>query len=86
MDDLKSQIEAFLTEYYILDSFTADNTNWVEFISLLLSILVDQPIVRPCVDITEFYFLPAAYRCVNAWVKFKSNIGSYAYYDFGNAY
>lgn len=85
MDDLQTEMKLFLQKYYLPILFT-ESKNWLEFVSLLVKILVDQPINNPCADIKQFAFIPAADGCVRGRIDFTKNIGKYNYYQFGNVY
>lgn len=85
MEDLKSEMAHFLTNYDLSTSML-DEKNWIEFISTLIQVLENQPIKNPADDVALFGFIPAAPGCVQGIVEFKEPINGYGHYKFSNAY
>lgn len=85
MENLKAEIQQFLEEHRMNTDLLNDD-NWIQFISLLVAILANQPINNPTQDITLFSFLPSAPGCVQGIVVFKEPINEKPHYKFGNAY
>jgi len=86
MKDLRVEMKKFLHEYKLLGLFTPDGNNWLEFIKLLVKILTEQPIRKPCSYIKMFEFLPATEGCVWFRVDFVKKISGNDYYELGNGY
>lgn len=85
MEDLKIDMQSFLKTHQIETNLFEDK-NWIQFISILVNVLENQPINNPTDDITRFSFLPSASRCVQGIVVFKKPIKEYSHYKFSNAY
>jgi hypothetical protein len=86
MEDLQAEMKIFLSEYDLPKTLTSQKNNWLEFVKLLVKILADQPINRPCADVRTFAFLPASEGCVYGRIDFTNKIEAYDHYNFGNAY
>jgi hypothetical protein len=85
MEDLQAEMEKFLQEYSLPDSLATNKDYWIQFVNLLVQILSDQPINRPCDEIENFSFLPLAEGCVGGRIDFTRPIKQYDHYDFGDA-
>lgn len=86
MEDLQAEMGKFLLEHNLPNTLTSGKNNWLVFVKLLVKILTDQPIKKPCIHIKTFAFLPASEGCVFGRIDFTNKIGIYDYYNFGNAY
>jgi len=73
-EDVQVETQSFLAEYGFSTLLTDTEENWIGFISLLVSVLADQPIISPTDDIQEFCFLPASPRCVSGIVIFTNSM------------
>jgi len=88
---LQAEMETFFGTLGIITKLTIDDTQWLEYISLMVSILSDQPIINPIPEVSKFSFQPAALHCVCGVVEFTSLIRgidekNYDRYTFMNAY
>lgn len=86
MENLRTQLSDFLGEYGLPKPLTDDDDHWISTVTLLVDILVDQPIKAPCAGVTEFLFEPAAPRCVWATIVFDNLVGGYSHLTLKNAY
>jgi len=85
-EDVRVEMQSFFTEYDLNPDIAMDEDNWITFISLLVNVLADQPIISPTIDIAEFRFMPADNRCVNGIVTFTKDICSINHFKFCNVY
>ncbi len=86
MEDLQDELRLFLAEYGLPVLLVVVKENWISFVTLLVKVLEDQPIIKPCKEISSFAFTPANPGCVSGIIKFTTKIGGYDDYIFGNAY
>lgn len=84
-ENLRIEMRDFLREYTLNTIITYRN-NWLIFITLFTGILVNQPIVKPCLDIKRFEFDLAAKGSVTARITFTKDINGNHYFEFKNAY
>jgi len=88
MEDLQAEMkDLFLNENLPLTLF--DNAAWKAFVRNAIGVLVDQPIINPIEQVSEFRFLPATSGSVVGIVYFTTPInnteGRNYFYKFGNA-
>ncbi len=86
MDELRAEITRFLANYGLPTELIAEEEIWLQFITSIVQILTDQPIIKPCKEIQKFSFMPSRFGCVRGVVLFTEKIGEYGYLEFGNAY
>jgi len=84
MENLKVEVRQFLEAHHMDTNLLDDK--WIQFVSLLVDVLENQPINNPTEGITSFSFLPSAKRCVQGVVVFKEPIRGNNHYKFANAY
>lgn len=85
MQELQKEMANFL-ENQQLSKNIIETENWVQFASLLVKVLENQPIKKPTADISAFCFLPAAPRCVLATIDLEFPINGISSYRVSNAY
>lgn len=88
---LQVEMDTFFRSLGITTSLTTDDTQWLAYISLMVSILSDQPIINPIPEVSRFSFQPATRNCVCGVVEFTKSIHGwdekdYDHYTFMNAY
>jgi hypothetical protein len=90
MDGLKAEMEEFFTiEQLPLQMFQPGP--WATFVSAIVQILVDQPILNPVPEVPRLVLTPANPRCICGIMEFAHLITGhdgkqYAHYDFKNVY
>ena len=85
MENLKDEIKAF-HEAHELPTDLRNENGWINFVSLLVKVLENQPIIRPTADIANFSFIPAAFRCVAGKIEFAQPVNGRYDFTFGNKY
>lgn len=90
MEELKKEMKQFLTKEELQTDLCDNNLFWVEFVKLLVSILANQPIIKPTKDIKYFTLSPSAPGTVQGDIGFTEPIsnkdGNYNHYLFYNTY
>lgn len=84
MPKLREEIRDFLTQHDL--PLTLVDTGWISFLSLLVKVLENQPIVKPNAEIEMFCFVPANNRCVAGIIKLKTPLDGHDNYTFAGAY
>lgn len=89
LEELKKEMVT-LFKAESLPEIIFEHENWVSFVLLLVNVLIDQPIVNPIPEVSEFVFMEAAPDCIIGRMYFVSSLsnkdGTYSYYQFANAY
>ena|SRR5579862_1072270 len=80
------ELALFLTDHGIDHPLASDEDRWVEFVSLMVKVLENQPILKPTADVTEFRFEPTNVRCVLGVMEFAAPVKGKHFYRYGNAY
>ena len=84
MEDLQADLARFLGEHGLDDSLV-ETANWSAFVTLLVKVLVDQPINNPSTGVKSLAFLPAADGCVRGEMVFTNPVEGHNAYQFGDA-
>lgn len=79
---LATELEAFLVGHHLPPHLTQNDETWNSFVSLLVKVLENQPIIKPCDGIAKMYFEPAAENCVILRIDFTDPIKGYAFYRY----
>lgn len=85
MEDLQADVASFLVEHG-LGSSLVDTDNWLALVTVLVKVLVDQPINNPSTGVRSLAFLPAADGCVRGEMVFTHPVEGRNVYEFGDAY
>lgn len=83
MESLIEEMNILFSNQGIDDSLLIDEDKRLRFISLLVKILEDQPIIKPIANIEKFYFEPSKERCAIWIIEFNDERGLCR---FGNMY
>lgn len=88
---LREEMQRFFEYSSIETTLTKNDECWILYISLMVNILVDQPIISPTPKVSVFAFHPAAARCVKGVLELTGTIRGgdgtdYNSYTFINAY
>jgi hypothetical protein len=83
-DTLASELQAFLIKHGIPRNLTQDAESWDSFVSFLVRVLENQPIIKPCDQIAKMYFVPAAKNCVILRVDFVQPIEGQMSFQYMN--
>lgn len=86
MEDLQEELRLFFAEYGLPVLLVDVKENWMSFVTLLVKVLEDQEIIKPCKEISSFAFTPSDPECVSGIIRFTTKIGDYYEYPFGNIY
>jgi len=86
MEDLQKEMYSFFQKYRVSSDWVNNNDDWIAFISLLVRVLANQPINKPCTAIRQFLFYPTKEGCVAGTVMFRNKIEKYERFSFGNSY
>jgi hypothetical protein len=90
MDKLKEEMgDLFRKEGLPSELFEKDR--WIGFISALVQVLTDQPILNPIAEVPRLVLTPSYPGCICGVVEFSQPITGYdgkkyGYYEFKNAY
>lgn len=84
--DLKTEIKKLYKSNNIASKFIENDNKWNMFISILVKILENQPIINPISEVKRIVFLPANDNCVIYRIEFNNPIKAYPYYEYMNAY
>lgn len=86
LKDFRDELKYLLNNNHIDIGFITDDNKWNQFISYMIKILENQPMVDPIPDVRKIIFLPSADGCVIYRIEFKNPIRNYHYYDYLNVY
>lgn len=86
MEALSKEMTLFLTEAGVRSDMATDKRKWIDFASLLVKILENQPINSPSANVKTIIFEPANPRCTILTIVFKQPIKGYPSYTLKNAY
>lgn len=90
MEGLKAEMEDLFTKEGLpLDLF--DKARWTSFVSALVQVLTNQPILNPVPDVTRLELVLANPGCICGIMEFTQALTApdgqtYTYYDFKNAF
>jgi hypothetical protein len=79
---LARELEQFLEAHGLPSNLTRNDETWNSFVSLLVKVLENQPIIKPCDGIAKMYFVPAAENCVILRIDFTDPIKGYDHYRY----
>ena len=82
MESLKKELKELFKEEDI-NPIILEEPTWTGFVSILVKILEDQPILNPNDSIKLFSFVPSADRCAIWTIQFNDSRGLM---NFGNKY
>jgi hypothetical protein len=77
-----TELEQFMLAHGLPGHLTGNTDTWNSFVSLLIKVLENQPIIKPCDGVAKMYFAPAAENCVILRIDFAEPIKRYAYYQY----
>lgn len=86
MKELRKEMRAFLRAHGIDTALSDHDDPWISFISPLIKVLENQPIVNPIPEVVQFLFTPANTGCVEGVINFTNPIGKHDHFVFKNAY
>lgn len=86
MNGLGKEMAAFFAEFGIGSDMPTDKDKWTSFVSLLVKVLEEQPIVDPSQNVASIMFEPANNRCVILLLTFKLPVKGNHWYRMMNAY
>jgi hypothetical protein len=79
---LAEELEQFIHQVQLPTHLVTRSETWNSFVSLLVKVLENQPIIRPCDGIAKMYFESAAEHCVILRIDFTDPVKGYAYYRY----
>ena len=93
-NSLKDELLKFLKAENIQTEMLNSSNHWVSFISVLVKVLENQPLVingKYRLNLRDLTYLPAAERCVIIRINFVKPVTdrsglTYGFYDYKNAY
>lgn len=86
MNSLQDEVGKFLYEYALPTDLVVNRDYWLSFVSYLVQILSDQPINKPCKEISTFQFLPVRQGSVRGVVVFSNPIDEQRYFEYIDTY
>ena len=86
MESLSAEVGAFLAEVGVSTDLTTNKDKWIDFASLLVKVLENQPINNPSPNVSRIIFEPANVRCVALRIDFKAPVNGNHWYMMKNAY
>lgn len=90
MEGLRKEMEdLFIKEALPLDMF--DKSRWTDFVSALVQVLTNQPILNPTPDVTRLELVPANPGCICGILEFAKSLTepdgqTWGHYKFMNAF
>lgn len=75
MDQLREEMKNFLTDFDLPKNIVTEEEKWISFVSLLVQVLVNQPIINPTENIESFHFEPSNFGSVIWGIQFKDERG-----------
>lgn len=86
MSALGKEMNSFFMEFGFESDLPTDETKWINFVSLLVKVLENQPINNPSENVQSIIFEPANARCVILTIFFKNPVNNNHFYRLMNAF